>query len=59
MAGLVLVISGVQIFLVNRRFLPRALRPAPWREVGLLACSVFYAFFAFFGLRDLVRTFLR
>jgi hypothetical protein len=54
-AGLVLVISGVQIFLVNRRFLPRALRPAPWREAGLLLCSAFYAFFAWFGLRDLAR----
>ncbi len=59
MAGLVLVISGVQIFLVNRRFLPRVLRPAPWREAGLLVCSAFYAFFAWFGLRDLARTLLR
>jgi hypothetical protein len=54
-AGLVLVISGVQIFLVNRRFLPRVLRPAPWREAGLLLCSAFYAFFSWFGLRDLAR----
>ncbi len=59
MAGLVLVISGVQIFLVNRRFLPRALRPAPWREAGVLLCSAFYAFFAWFGLQDLARTLLR
>jgi hypothetical protein len=58
MAGLVLVISGVQIFLVNRRFLPRAVRPAPWREAGLLLCSAFYAFFAWFALRDLARGFL-
>jgi hypothetical protein len=59
MAGLVLVISGVQIFLVNRRFLPRALRPAPWREAGLLLCVAFYAFFAWFGLQDLARSLLR
>jgi hypothetical protein len=55
MAGIVLAIAGVQIFLVNRRFLPRAVRPALWRELGLLACSAFYAFFAFFVVRDLVR----
>jgi len=59
MAGLVLVIAGIQIFLVNRRFLPRALRPAPWREAGLLLCSAFYAFFAWFGLQDLTRTLWR
>jgi hypothetical protein len=56
MAGIVLAIAGVQIFLVNRRFLPPALRPAPWREAGLLACSAFYAFFAFFVVRDLLRS---
>jgi hypothetical protein len=59
MAGIVLVIAGVQIFIVNRRFLPRAVRPAAWRELGLLACSGFYAFFAFFVIRDLVRSLAR
>ena len=58
MAGIVLLIAGVQIFLVNRRFLPKALRPSIWKEAGLLACSAFYAFFAFFVMRDLVRSFL-
>jgi hypothetical protein len=56
MAGIVLLIAGVQIFLVNRRFLPRALRPPLWREIGLLACSAFYAFFAYFVVRDLLRS---
>ena len=56
MAGIVLAIAGVQIFLVNRRFLPRGVRPALWREAGLLACSAFYAFFAFFVVRDIVRS---
>jgi hypothetical protein len=56
MAGLVLAIAGVQIFLVNRRFLPRSLRPAFWREAVLLLCSVFYAFFTYFVFRDLVRS---
>ena len=55
MAGIVLLIAGVQIFLVNRRFLPKALRPSIWKEAGLLACSAFYAFFAYFVVRDLVR----
>jgi hypothetical protein len=57
MAGIVLLIAGVQIFLVNRRFLPAAVRPPLWREAGLLLCSAFYAFFAFFVVRDLLRTF--
>ena len=56
MAGIVLAIAGVQILVVNRRFLPRAVRPPLWRELGLLACSAFYAFFAFFVIRDLVRS---
>ena len=56
MAGIVLLIAGVQIFLVNRRFLPQAVRPSKWREAGLLACSGFYAFFAYFVIRDLIRS---
>ena len=56
MAGIVLLIAGVQIFLVNRRFLPQAVRPPLWREAGLLLCSGFYAFFAYFVVRDLLRS---
>jgi hypothetical protein len=55
-AGVVLAIAGVQIFLVNRRFLPKAVRPPWWREAGVLACSAFYAFFAYFVIRDLIRS---
>ena len=51
MAGIVLAIAGVQIVWVNRRFLPRALRPALWREIGVLGCSAFYAYFAFYAIR--------
>src|SRR5688572_29970218 len=54
-AGLVLAIGGIQVFWVNRRFLPRALRPPLWREVLLLSCAAFYAFFSFFVMRDYVR----
>ena len=55
MAGVVLLIAGIQILIVNRRFLPAALRPPLWREAGLLACSAFYAFFTWFVVRDLAR----
>jgi hypothetical protein len=58
MAGVIMAIAGVQIFLVNRRFLPPAVRPSFIREAGLLACVGFYAFFAFFVIRDLVRSWL-
>ena len=54
-AGLVLVMAGIQIFRVNRRFLPQAVRPPLWREAGLLLCVAFYAFFAWFGLREVLR----
>jgi hypothetical protein len=56
MAGIVLAVAGVQIFIVNRRFIPEAVRAAAWREMALLACSAFYAFFAFFVVRDLIRS---
>jgi hypothetical protein len=53
MAGLIMVVAGLQILRVNRRFLPPELRAAKWREVALLICSAFYAFFLFFVLRSL------
>jgi hypothetical protein len=52
-AGIVIAIAGVQIFIVNRRFLPPAVRPSKLREAALLACAAFYAFFAFFVIRSL------
>lgn len=55
-AGLVLAIAGVQIFWVNRRFLPKGVRPPLWREVLLLTCAAFYAFFTFFVFRSLIRS---
>jgi len=36
--------------------IPRGARPPLWREAGLLLCSAFYAFFAFFVVRDVVRS---
>lgn len=52
-AGIVIAIAGVQIFIVNRRFLPPAVRPSKLREAALLTCAGFYAFFAFFVIRSL------
>jgi hypothetical protein len=44
-AGFVFVFSGVQILIVNRKFLPRPLRPPLWRELMLVLCVAFYGFF--------------
>lgn len=44
-AGFVLAASGVLILIVNRKFLPRALRPPLWRELALIGCVLFYSFF--------------
>lgn len=54
-AGLVLAIGGVQILIVNRRFLPKAIRAPLWREVLLAGCVLFYAFFSFFVVRNVVK----
>ena len=58
-AGLVLAIAGIQIFRVNRRFLPRELRPPLWRELILLGCAAFYAFFSFFVIRDFIQSLMK
>lgn len=44
-AGFTLVVASVQIFIVNRGFLPREIR-VPWREWMLLVGGGFYLFFA-------------
>lgn len=44
-AGFTLVVASLQVFVVNRKFLPRELRE-PWREYALLGCAAFYGFFA-------------
>jgi hypothetical protein len=46
MAGFVMAFAGVQILVVNRRFLPRALRPPLYRELLLVLCVCFYGFFS-------------
>lgn len=44
-AGLVLTIAGAQVLIVNRKLLPRELRPPLWRELLLVGCTLFYGFF--------------
>ena len=44
-AGLVLAIAGIQIVVVNRRFLPKELRPPVWREAAVILAAMFYWFF--------------
>src|SRR5207244_8528303 len=37
------VVLSLHTLWVNRTLLPRALRPTLWREVGVLACALFFA----------------
>jgi hypothetical protein len=45
LGGLVMVIGGIQILLVNRKLLPPVLQPTWWRQLGLVGCVIFYAAF--------------
>ncbi len=45
MAGLNFVVLGLHTVYVNRRFLPKELRPPIWREATVLAAVLFFAFF--------------
>ena len=58
MAGMILAIAALQILRVNRRFLPRNLRPPLWREILLAACSAFYVFFSYFVSLSTIRLLL-
>lgn len=51
--GLLVVIAGVQILIVNHRFLPPGVRAPRWRQALLIATVVFYAFFLSRTLLDL------
>jgi hypothetical protein len=46
MAGFVMAVAGVQILIVNRRFLPAPVRPPLYREFLLVLCVCFYGFFS-------------
>jgi hypothetical protein len=44
-AAFIFVVESVHTLVVNRLYLPKALRPAVWREVCLIACALFYGSF--------------
>ena len=45
-AGVNFVIMSLHQLYLNRRFLPRELRPALWRELVLVATALFFVFFS-------------
>jgi hypothetical protein len=49
-AAPIMALGAVQIWRVNRRFLPQKLRPAWWQEAGLLACGAAYALITVFSI---------
>jgi hypothetical protein len=55
MAGFVMAMAGVQILIVNRKFLPRSLRPPLHREVLLVGCVIFYGFFTVQVVLEMLR----
>jgi uncharacterized protein YhhL (DUF1145 family) len=44
-AGLMMSIYGVQVWYVNRKFLPREVQAPAWRQAALLLFSAFFGFF--------------
>jgi hypothetical protein len=44
-AGLMMAIYGVQVWYVNRKFLPPEIQAPAWRQAALLLFSAFFAFF--------------
>ncbi len=55
MAGVVMAIAGVQLYLVNTRLLPRELQPSWWRKAALLICSLAYGTMSLIAITDVVR----
>jgi Mn2+/Fe2+ NRAMP family transporter len=55
MAGVVMAIAGVQLYLVNTRLLPRELQPSWWRKTALLICSLAYATMSALAITHLVK----
>jgi hypothetical protein len=51
-AGVVFIIAGIQVFLVNHRLLPRSLRPGVLTSCALVALVIFYGIFTTASVRD-------
>lgn len=58
MAGVVMAIAGVQLYLVNTRLLPRELQPSWWRKAALLICSLAYGAMSLVAGYDVVSKWL-
>ena len=54
MAGVVMSIAGVQLYLVNTRLLPRELQPSWWRKAALLLCSLAYGAMSVVAIANVV-----
>jgi len=55
MAGLVFVVSSLQILYVNTKLLPEAVRPPMWRRATLVFMALFYGAFVTMSVRALVQ----
>ena len=58
MAGVVMSIAAVQLYLVNTRLLPKELQPSWWRKLALLLCSACYATTSGIAIYALVKKLL-
>jgi hypothetical protein len=54
-AGIVFVLSSLQLLYVNTRLLPRELRPPMWRRVALVLTALFYGTFVALWVSTMVR----
>ena len=52
-AGVVFIISSLQLLYVNTRLLPEHLRPPMWRRLALVAIALFYGVFVTLSFRSL------
>jgi hypothetical protein len=48
--GFLVAVTALHTLYVNRRFLPRVLRPRWWKQVALLACASWYLFMSVMAL---------
>ncbi len=53
-AGVVFIIASLHLLYINTTLLPAGLRPPRWRRVGLVAMSLFYAFFVSLSISALI-----
>ncbi|MBI4482418.1 MAG: Nramp family divalent metal transporter [Acidobacteria bacterium] len=53
-AGAMTILLSLHTLYVNRRFLPRPLRPPLWRQGALVLCALFYGAFLVLWMRQLL-----